>query len=210
MAATYNLLPNESMILKETNVAHGGIMAVYSDELILTSLNIVCISKGIFGNVKGIYQYPLNQIKLYNEKPQVFMGKISNGLPSLEVYFTNGRTESFRFQSGSRRKINEWIEEINKVLGPPSEEGHYLRSNGDYDPNSLVGAFKIVGEQVMDAGAGILGNLGFKSGRRASNAGNSSPGSEKISKKCVSCSAPLIGYKGGIVKCKYCDTEQTL
>lgn len=32
----------------------------------------------------------------------------------------------------------------------------------------------------------------------------------KINKKCISCSAPLIGYKGQLVHCKYCDTDQTL
>ena len=31
-----------------------------------------------------------------------------------------------------------------------------------------------------------------------------------INKKCISCSAPLVGEKGQVVHCKYCDTDQTL
>ena len=31
-----------------------------------------------------------------------------------------------------------------------------------------------------------------------------------VNKKCISCSAPLIGKKGQVVHCKYCDTDQIL
>lgn len=34
--------------------------------------------------------------------------------------------------------------------------------------------------------------------------------SEKVTKKCISCSAPLIGGKRKTIHCKYCDTDQIL
>ena len=89
MATKYKLLPNESIILQEDNVCHGNGFSAYTDDLLLTNLNIVLISKGMFGNVKGITQYPLNQIKMFNGKPQAIRGKQSNGSPCLDIYFTN-------------------------------------------------------------------------------------------------------------------------
>ena len=32
----------------------------------------------------------------------------------------------------------------------------------------------------------------------------------KVTTKCIGCMAPLSGYQGQFVCCKYCDTEQTL
>lgn len=33
---------------------------------------------------------------------------------------------------------------------------------------------------------------------------------KKVTVKCINCMAPLSGYQGQIVCCKYCDTEQAL
>lgn len=209
MAKQYRLMPNESVIMKESSVAHGGIWAIYTDELMLTNLNIVCTSKGTFGNVKNIFQYPLSQIKKYNGRPQVIMGKLSNGTPDLEIYFINGEVETFNFQSGNKKKINQWIEAITKIVGGGSVEQNGF-SDEDYDEDdsdTLVGAFKEVGDQFKDVGAEFLGALGFKPGKKKSQ---TQQDSMRVSKKCISCSAPLVGNKGQVVKCKYCDTEQTL
>ena len=207
MAAKYNLMPNEFIILKETGVAHGGLMAIYTDELMLTNLNIVCTSKGMFGGTKNIFQYPLNQIKRYNGKPQAIMGKLSNGTQCLEVYFMNGSSESFNFQSSNKATINKWIKEINRILVGDSQDDENTQDD-DYDPNTLVGAFKEVGSQFKDVGTELLGSLGFNPGRKKSAQVEQGP--VKISKKCISCSAPLVGYKGKVIKCRYCDAEQTL
>ncbi len=208
MAMKYNLMPNESVLLQETGVAHGGLIAAaFTDELLLTNLNIVCINKGMFGNTKNVFQYPLNQITIYNDKPQVKMGKLSNGTPTLDVYFKNGGCEKFSFSLNGRRIINNWINEIYKLFGVEESENDF---NKGYDPNSFVGAIMGVGDQVKDVGSEVLGALGFNPAKKKTQANIGTNGPEKISKKCVSCSAPLVGYKGKIVKCKYCDTEQTL
>ena len=33
---------------------------------------------------------------------------------------------------------------------------------------------------------------------------------ENVVKKCTACGAPISGYKGQIVSCQYCDTNQNL
>ena len=162
-APKINLAPNESIILKEACVAHGGVMAIYTDELILTNLNLICISKGMFGNTKKVYYYPLSQLKQYNGKAQVIMGKLSNGLETLELYFVNG-TESFNFQSHNKRTINRWIEEISNVVGCKAAGFHSLNNEDDDEDDSdtlagVINEFKEAGNEILNAfgvAAGVI------------------------------------------------------
>lgn len=82
--AKYNLQANEYVILKNNRVLHGGARASYTDELILTNLNIVLIKKGIFNKVKNIQTYPVNQIKVFDGNAQAKLGKQRSGFPQLE------------------------------------------------------------------------------------------------------------------------------
>lgn len=199
MEKKYSLMPNEAVILKEVGVEHGeGWMSGFTDELVLTNQNIVCTSKGTFGNVKDIFRYPLNQIKKYEGKPQIIMGKTSGGMPTLEIYLVNGAVETFIFKNENKKKIRQWIDAVNKInSGEPVEQDF---SSFDSD-NEIVNKIKEVGSQAMEAGSEILGALGIRPGKKAAQA---------ASGKCVSCSAPIAGCKGQKVKCKYCDTEQIL
>ena len=212
MAANLGLMPNEAILMQEVSVAHGGVMAIYTDDLYLTNYNLICVSKGMFGNTKKIFKYPLNQINRYNGNPQVLMGKLSNGTACMDVYFMSG-TESFNFQSGNKKKIKEWIDAITKaVSGNATQKGNDFSDDDDseYDEeDTLVGAFKEVGDEFKEVGKEFLDVLGIKTGKKK-NKGAVSEGPVKISKKCMSCSAPLTGNKGQVVKCRYCDTEQTL
>ena len=207
MAKEYRLMPNESVILKEVSVAHGGIMASTTDELLLTNMNIICVDKGIFGNTKGFFQYPLSQIKKYNGKPQVMMGKRSNGTRALEVYFLNGEVEYFSFASGNKKKINQWVEAINKVVVGATVEQNPEADDNEYDDeDTLVGAFKEVGDEFKEIGSELLGAIGIQKKKKK----NTKNQVQRVTQKCVSCSAPLAGVKGQVVKCSYCDTEQVL
>lgn len=114
--AKFSLLPNESIILKTERVKHGGMFAIYTDDLILTSQNLVVVCKGTFGNTKDVVRYPLNQIKMYNGEPQALLGTAQNGTPQLEVYFLNGQQEAFGFQSMGKKEITQWINAICKAV----------------------------------------------------------------------------------------------
>lgn len=205
MVAKYILQPNEFVILPETTVERG--TSAHSNELELTNQNLICTSKGMFGNVKNVLLYPVNQIKRVNGKPQVRMRKSSGGYPTLEISFANGTSESFRFVS-NERTVREWITEINKLFGvnEPAEEISKKSENTD----ALAGAFKEFGSQIKDAGTEFFGALGLKSFGKASSHKSTSHGASKINAKCKACAAPLTGNEGQTVKCQYCDTEQTL
>lgn len=203
MAYNLGLLPNEAILLKETDVAHGGIMAAYTDELIVTNMHLICVKKGILGNTKGIEKFPLKQIKVYNGKPQAMQGKLSNGTPALEVYFVDGKIESFWFQSSHKKKIGSFIKAIYSAFGAESLLDDELSGSS---ADGLIGTFMDVGEEFVGVGKELLGAFGIKAGEK--RGGQSSL--VMVNKKCVSCSAPLSGQQGETIKCKYCDTVQTL
>lgn len=113
----YNLEPSESILIQSTGVLceGGGLMAAYTDELILTNMNIIHVSKGMFGNTKRVQKYPLNQVKIINGEAQAIMGKSTNGIPDLQIYFENGQV-AFKFQSSGKKEIVKYVNEISKVL----------------------------------------------------------------------------------------------
>lgn len=203
--AKLKLQPDEAMILQEVAVEHGlGLTSAYTDELYLTTRNIYCVNKGVFGNTKNVFCYPLNQLKRVNGRPQAMQGTKSNGTPSLEIYLMNGNSsESFSFQTKNKSTIKKWIKEINKALGYDGVDEDDDEFDDDGTPmGELKGAFNDAMSEL-----GINFQLGKKKSQKRTT---QSETQTKINKKCISCSAPLIGYKGQLVHCKYCDTDQTL
>ena len=87
----YQLLPHEFMIMHSDHVCFGN-STTLTDELILTNLNLVHIKKGIFGGKKSQQLIPINQIKLFEGKPQVSVCKV-NGSKRLE--YTTMEAKSF-------------------------------------------------------------------------------------------------------------------
>ncbi|MDN3451027.1 PH domain-containing protein [Planococcus sp. APC 3906] len=191
-----NLMPNESIILKSKNVMHGGLMANYTDELILTNQNIIHVKKGVFGNTKNVKKYPLNQIKIFNGKSQAILGKQRNGSPQLEIYFLNGH-EFFGFQSLIKKEVVQWINAISKLV-----TGH--------ESTTVPSGFALLGtEYFSETIKGTVDIFKDTFGIQSKKIDNS-VSSEMVSKKCISCSAPLTGKKLQIMHCKYCDTDQVL
>jgi len=191
--ARYNLLPNESIIIKEENILHGGLMASYTNELILTNMNLVLISKGAFGNVKGIQTFPLKQIKIFNGKAQVLLGKTRGGYPQIDVYFSNGQ-EGFGFQQ--KKEAIMWIDTINKIVTGNSVEV-------DVSPIMAIPGVEYIAETLKGTMDTFKGAYGIK-------IKNNNKIPEKVAKKCSSCSASISGTKGQIARCQYCDADQQL
>lgn len=186
--AHYNLQPNEVVFLKDESVAHGGPFAVYTDELILTNLNLVLVKKGMFGKAKGVLTFPVNQIKVHNQQAQATIGKATNGTNVLEVYFLNGQ-EKFNFQSGGRKKILTWIAKINQAAtGREATESGVLGM-------SIPGADLVAGalKDTFDV---------FKGRFAAAPA--------KVTGKCTACGAPITGTTGQVSPCEYCGSAQQL
>ena len=194
--AKLNLMPNESIILKSNNVAQGGLMAAYTDELILTNQNIIHVKKGVFGNTKNVKRYPVNQIKIFNGEPQAILGKQQNGSPQLEIYFLNGH-ECFGFQSMTKKEVVQWINAITKLV-----TGH---ESTTVPLGFAIPGTEYLAETIKGTVDTFKNTIGIKS-KKIDNGGSS----EKVTKKCISCSAPLTGNKGQTMHCKYCDTDQVL
>jgi hypothetical protein len=196
----YNLEPNESILIQSTGVLRETgnlLMKGYTDELILTNMNIIWISKGMFGNTKGVQKYPLNQVKVINGEAQAFVGKSSNGMPNLQVYFINGQ-EVFQFQSFKKRGVAKWVNEISKVL-----TGH------DSTRGSATNQYAIPGTEYL--AASLKDTVGvFKNAFGIKPKVDADAVHEKVTKKCIGCMAPLTGTKGQSVLCRYCDTVQIL
>lgn len=194
--AVFNLMPNESIILKSQNVAHGGLMAIHTDELILTTQNIIHVKKGVFGNTKNVKRYAVNQIKTFNGEPQAILGKQRNGSSQLEIYFLNGH-ECFGFQSMTKKEVVQWINAITKLV-----TGH--------ESTTVPLGFAIPGtEYLAETIKGTVDTFKNTIGIKSKKTDNG-VSSEKVTKKCISCSAPLTGNKGQTMHCKYCDTAQVL
>lgn len=191
MAAKYNLQPNEVVLLKDESVMHGGFWSAYTDELMLTNLNLVLFKRGMFGNSKGVLTFPVNQIKVYNQQAQAVIGKATNGTDLLEVYFLNGQ-EKFAFQSGGKKKLNEWIAKIHQAV--TGEEAPAQQSTG----MALPGAEMVAG--VLKDTLGV-----FKS-----KLGTKSEVPVKVAGKCRGCGAPVTGVQGQTITCEYCGSAQQL
>jgi hypothetical protein len=192
--AGYDLQPGESVVHKHDRVRHGGgFGSSYTDELILTSQNLVLVKKGVFGNSKGIQVFPLNQIKVFQGHAQALVGKQRGGIPALDVYFQNG-TEQFGFEG--KKEATFWSQKINEVItGTPANMTTPDSSPADAVTDVLkdtVGAFK-------DA-------FGFKSKAEVAAAAAAVP----VAGRCVSCGAPVSGVRGQAITCSYCDTANQL
>ena len=182
--------PNEVVLLKEQGVMHGGRMSSYTDELILTNLNLVLLKKGMFGNSKSTLIFPLSQIKVYNERAHAVIGKSANGADALEVYFLNGQ-EAFCFGSGGKKKLNDWIGKINHVVtgAEPAQQESGLALPGS---DLVAGVLK-----------DTLGVFKSKLGAKAAPP-------VKLAAKCRSCGAPVTGFQGQTITCDYCGSGQQL
>ena len=190
--AGYNLQPNESIVLKRDDVAHGGLLAAYTDELILTSQNLVLLKKGVFGNNKGIQVFPLQQIKIFQGQAQALLGG-QNGSPALDVYFQNG-TEQFVF--GSKKEVTFWTQKINEVI--TGTRATMISPDAS--------AAEKAAEAVKDTVGAFKDALGFKSKAEAAAAAAAVP----VAGACGSCGAPLSGIRGQVVTCSYCDAPTQL
>lgn len=207
MAKGYKLAPNESILMNSDRISYGGALAAFKDELVLTNQHIILINKGIFGNVKNVQYYNLNQIKVFNNKVQVLVRRKQNGSPILDVYFINGQ-ESFGFES--KRKALQWAEHIALLVGGQDVEignlGKQIGGEFDSFAEQLTDVADQLREQVGLAGESFKLALGI----RPHDIKKNKPVNERVATKCYACGAPLSGIKGQIIKCQYCDTDSQL
>lgn len=180
----YSLSPNEGIIARCDGVFHNR----KRSEIILTNQNLICVESndGIFKSKHNEFKYPVNQIKVVDGQAQVFVIK-DNEVWTLQVLMKNG-TENFRF-------VDSLIDRIKKKQEADNFAGQIslLLTGKKSEPSA---------ETSFSAGVkGILGAVGINIPVKDT---------ENVTIRCSGCRASLSGQKGQTVKCKYCDTEQTL
>ena len=201
--AKYQLQSNEGVVLQETGICYepNKLSTAYTDELILTNLNLIHVCKGIFMGTKGVRYIPLNQVKVIGGKCQALVGKAQNGYAILQIYTQQG-TEEFAFPTKAKKNAGIWANEISRlVTGRDSENALESQDAHEYDfEDTVVGQLK---DAFGEVGAAF--GIGFgKSGQQQKSS------VERVSTKCSGCHAPITGVKGKAAVCKYCDTEQVL
>lgn len=194
-----NLLPHETIILRDSVVQHdrGGLIDLYSDELVLTNVALVVIHKSIMGGVKDIQRFSLDQVKVVNGVPQALLGASSSGEQQLHVHFSHG-VEAFTLG----RADNDPGGLLDVLLISPRDKE---KRNIAAWQSAISQAVLALPQKV--APARIPQTL---SPKETSPQKASSPSPLAVTKKCMGCRAPLSGVQGQKVTCNYCDTEQVL
>ncbi len=185
MAEKFNLDSDEVIILKEESVCHGGAFAGWTDDLILTNKAITIVKKGVFGNVKNIIKYPLNDVKVYNDQAQAIVSKNRGGSPQLEIYFKSGE-ETFLFQN--KRTTNEWAMKINEII-----TGNTSTALNNTTRMAIPGS-AFIAKTIKGTVDTYKDVFGIKNKI------------EMVNCHCPSCGASVNGEKDSTGKCPYCDS----
>jgi hypothetical protein len=194
MTAKYSLQPNERVILEAepaTRLRQSGSqpLTFNSQELVLTNQNIILITTGAFGKTKGTQYFPLDDIPVIDGIPRVNVVN-KTGEHLLEVDFQSGR-ETFSFQR--KKTLRAWADNIAKLRTGSSDDFSTARDR------SIPGT-AYVAESLKHTIGAFKTSFGLKSDSNL----------EKVARKCASCSAPISGVRGRIVRCEYCDSDQQL
>lgn len=170
------------------------------DELILTNINLIVVSsKGFIKKKDIILKYPLSQVKLLNEIPQVSV-KNNSEYKKWELLVQladENLTLSFEYGFSSKGKVNKVaLKFANEICN---------QINGTETENVEISSSFIekIGE-IFDAMINAIKRLFNKKNLEIEAK------KENVSIKCPGCGNPLIGYKNQRIKCRYCGTVHIL
>lgn len=178
--SVYTLNEDEVFIMRAPNVTVGTFGKV---ELVLTSKNIIQINKGFLGGDKGAEKYPLASLKVYNGKANIVATKNKAGRRQIELFFC-GFEKTYCFDNVFSQ--NKWVAEVKKAHKQYLEDAEKAR------------------KQAAEKG-NIIKSL-------TNSAKNIIPKRELTCQqfKCEKCGADLRGIKGEMIRCEYCDYENTV
>lgn len=195
----FDLSSNEYIIIQNDRVKHGGLLAVYTDSLVLTNLNLVYIKKNLFNKTEDVQYYPLSSIKNVNGHVQAILGKSKNGMPELQLYFLNGQ-EQFGFES--KVAVQRFVENITKIV---TGKEHEIDTSKNMPQNEFEVAGEMLKEGFATAAGAFQGAFGTLFGDEKIKQTK-----KTITKKCSNCGATLTGMSGSTVTCNYCGSKQSM
>ncbi len=199
----YIPFPHEKVTLDSHCVRCKNIDGEQSDaKLMLTNMRLVYewSSKRWMGEELLCLSYPLNE--LATQKDEIRADCQASDYETILKLYPAGEEVSFVFRSpeknASRKVVAEWLDAISMaVVGTKSSSAMALRRSVP-GVEMLAGALKDTFDVVKTTFTSSNTNQRGVSARKA------------ITSKCIGCRAPLSGWTGMTVQCKYCDTVQTL
>ena len=178
----YELEHDEVVIMQDVHVNDAVSGSV---TLVLTNQSIIQVNKGFWGNDKSYEKYSLLNLKEYNGKPNVLVGKAPNGSARLELYFLSFE-KYYTFQSTFAER--KWASAITKAYKTCAAEAR-KNERAKVDASAIFAPLK----NTLDS---------------AKNAIKPKAKEPKIKTvKCPRCGAELSGEKGTEVVCSYCDAK---
>lgn len=166
-------------------------------ELVLSSRNIIVVSMSMMRKPRGVRYFPLAQVMIIDGRPQVFAAG-TYSMNRLEVRFQHGE-ESFGFSS--KPELHEWVENIYKLTTGRSDEI-------DISTDLTTDGMRSVGEPWKQTVDLVKATFGLAPDGERRGAATFNP--DRVARKCTSCSAPLSGIAGRVIRCEYCQSDQQL
>ena len=196
--AELNLEPGEYAITTIADVAVN--RGPSTSDLVLTNRHLLVVSKTVFGRVKSVKSYQVDQIPVANGQAQIKIDK-NAGYKEFFIQLKNG--DQLRVVSAQNEDFTSFGSQINLLLTGAATAPSVTNSSPiGVITDSLQSAF---------AAFGSIANVSDKANietTRQHKRTNQAP--QSVSRQCVGCHAPITGYSGQAVTCKYCDTEQSL
>lgn len=183
----------EKILLKSkaTIGINPGLLVLTDNSINFYELNLLRTS---IKNQEKIY---LSSISVLNGKPRVEIGWNAYKSCNTLVIYTSGQKKEYCFSGQTpHHEVYKWEEMIYFLI-----TGEQLPDEGLDELKEFKDAIIAGGKAIGEAAASLVGNYKKK-------INNIIKSKEKvlITIKCNHCGAPITGYTGDSVRCKYCDS----
>ena len=166
--ADYNLDFDEGIIIETDGVYRSGNGGnSYLKKMLLTNKNIIYVTSqktgGLFSkSVDVVDKVPLSEVKVFDG--QVFVNQKKTDLfeYALQIQFVYG-TEEYSYSEGSKKITNQWVNELNRLLG----NGQPVQNQGASKKNFLGGLSGLASS--VGAMAGTLGQSVSSAAKQAAD-----------------------------------------
>ena len=168
------------------------------DEVVLTNKSLVLavtVPDGAFRTARYLKRLPLEQALDDLGVPRTAVTKVDNSYV-LNVAFSD-ETVSLCFAGGSAGAARRWEQAISSA------------AVGDLDSIGADGETADMLGDLLEEAKGTFGALFGGTGHPRKKA-ELPERPMTVTKRCMGCHAPIVGRKGSVVTCGYCDTKQTL
>ncbi len=184
--ADLNLRSDEKIILEDGDVSESGLSGslLFSDDLYLTNYNLIYVYVGLFGKVKNIKKYSLEDIKIdENEEPMAYRDW-NEDADSVELRVElRSKTLEVLFSEDTEENVEMWVDAIKTAVEDLPGKERKKEAKKDTEETKEI---------KEEAAPKPEENVKF------------------VSKDCLGCGMLITGGEGKLVVCEYCDTKQAL